>query len=248
MASPRGPRLVLNLLAPPPVRQRRKDARPQELLDAALALFVEKGFAATRAEEVAHRAGVSKGTLYLYYTSKEELLKAVITTFIGTEIQAGAEQIDRHQGSMAEALRETLTSWWVRMYESPASGVFKLVVTEVRNFPDLAAFYHREVVEPGHQLVGRIITRGIERGEFRPVDIASAVHSLVLPLVMLCLHKHSLGACTPLEGQADFRQFIAQHIDLMVRGLRTDDAAPSPDSAASPASPAARRGARTKAA
>ena len=202
-----------------PIRQRRKEARPQELLDAALDLFVEKGFAATRCEEVALRAGVSKGTLYLYYPSKEELLKAVIRDRLSSEIAAGALEVRQHAGSNGTLLRNLLTQWWMRVFDSPASGVFKLVITEVRNFPDIAEVYLREVIEPGHQLIGTVLERGIASGEFHPVNVESAVHSLVLPMVMLCLHKHSLGVCTPVESLIHPREFIKQHIDLVVRGL-----------------------------
>ncbi len=201
----------------PPLRQRRKDARPHELLEAALALFVEKGFAATRAEEVAQRAGVSKGTLYLYYPSKEELLKAVIAHYLSARIAATAQEVRRIEGPMAPVLREMLVEWWQQTYASPGSGAFKLIITEVRNFPDIAEFYVREVIEPGHQLVATILRRGIASGEFRAVDVESAVHSLLLPMVMLCTHKHALGACT--QHSIDAPRFIADHVELVLHGL-----------------------------
>ena len=198
-------------------RQRRKDARPHELLEAALSLFVEKGFAATRAEEVARLAGVSKGTLYLYYSSKEELLKAVIAHYLSARIAATAQEVRQIEGPMAPVLREMLVPWWQQTYASPASGTFKLIITEVRNFPDIAEFYVREVIEPGHRLIATILQRGIDRGEFRAVDVESAVHSLLLPMVMLCTHKHALGACTPHSIEA--AKFIADHVELVLRGL-----------------------------
>jgi len=198
-------------------RQRRKDARPHELLEAALALFVEKGFAATRAEEVAQRAGVSKGTLYLYYPSKEELLKAVIAHYLSARIAATADEVSRIDGPMAPVLREMLVDWWQQTYASPASGTFKLIISEVRNFPEIAEFYVREVIEPGHQLVGTVLRRGVASGEFRAVDIESAVHSLLLPMVMLCTHKHALGACT--QHSIDAEKFIADHVELVLSGL-----------------------------
>lgn len=202
-------------------RQRRKDARPSELLDAAMALFVEKGFAATKSEEVAARAGVSKGTLYLYFPSKEELLKAVIRHTLLADIARGAERLAQESGPTGELLVELMTDWWVNVYESPSSAIFKLVMTEVRNFPDIGEFYLHEVIEPGHRLIGSLVQRGIDRGEFRPVDIDGVVHSIVLPMVMLCLHKHSMGAC----GFADSHLtqpavFIRQHLDLILNGLR----------------------------
>ena len=199
-------------------RRRRKEARPQELLDAALTLFVEKGFAATRIEEVAVRAGVSKGTLYLYYPSKEELLKAVIGHYLSARIAEGAAQADTFTGTAADLLRGMLVDWWGQLYDSPASGVFKLVITEVRNFPDIADYYAREVIGPAHALVSGILRRGMAAGEFRPVDVDSAVHSLILPLVMICLHRHSLGAC-PVDWHLDGKAFIAQHVHLVLVSL-----------------------------
>ncbi|WP_372525705.1 TetR/AcrR family transcriptional regulator [Piscinibacter sp.] len=215
-------------------RQRRKEARPQELLDAALELFVEKGFAATRQDEIAARAGVSKGTLYLYYPSKEELLKAVIRERLSTEIEAGMQQVRQHVGSNADLLRSLLPRWWENMFNSPASGVFKLIITEVRTFPEIADYYMREVVEPGHHLIGTVLQRGIEAGEFRPINVEGAVHSLVLPMVMLCLHKHSLGACSAIESLGHPHDFIQQHIDLVLRGLEIRDTKPG---AAAPRKP-----------
>jgi AcrR family transcriptional regulator len=213
---------------PAPVRQRRKEARPQELLDAALELFVEKGFSATRAEEVAARAGVSKGTLYLYYPSKEDLLKAVIEQRLSSEIAAGAAEAASFTGPTDALLREVLTHWWQRLYDSPASGVFKIIITEVRNFPELAEFHRRSVVEPGQRLIGELLQRGIDRGEFRKVDLHTAVHSLVFPMIMVCLHKHSLGACIP-EERLDGKAFIRDHVEMMIEGLA---ARPRPKQAA----------------
>jgi AcrR family transcriptional regulator len=209
----------MNLPVTHSLRQRRKEARPQELLEAALDLFVEKGFAATRTEEVAERAGVSKGTLYLYYPSKEELLKAVIREHLSHQIQAGAEEVRLHVGSHADLLRTLLANWWLRVFNSPAAGVFKLIVTEVRSFPEIADYYIREVIEPGTQLIGSVLQRGIDAGEFRQVNVEAAVHSLVLPMVMLCINKHSLAACVPADSLLLPENFIRQHMDLVIGGL-----------------------------
>lgn len=214
---------------PTPSHQRRKAERPQELLDAALSLFVEKGFAATRTDEVAARAGVSKGTLYLYFASKEELLKAVIEQRLSSQIAEGARQVAEHDGSCAELLLNVLATWWERVFNSDASGVFKLIITEVRNFPDIAEFYFREVVEPGQNLIGSVVQRGIDRGEFRPVAVNGVVHSLVLPMVMLCIHKHSLGACgCGISDALEPHRFIRQHIELLLGGLLAPTPVPAP--------------------
>jgi AcrR family transcriptional regulator len=224
-ASPAFRHRILSVSTAPPApvpapRQRRKEERPQALLDAALDLFVEKGFAATRSEEVAARAGVSKGTLYLYFPSKEELLKAVIRERLLSQIMAGAARAQAFSGSAADLLRDVLTQWWQDVYDSAASGVFKLIITEVRNFPDIADFYAREVIEPGKALIGRIVQQGIDTGEFHAdADVPSTVYSLVFPMVMLCLHKHSVGACAPHQD-LDPERFIRSHIQLVVAGLQ----------------------------
>src|SRR5882672_8323552 len=134
-------------------RERRKEARPGELLDAALDLFVEKGFAATRSEEVAARAGVSKGTLFLYFPSKEELFKAVISENLSGRFKEWNEEFDAFEGSTPDMLRYCMRIWWERMGSTKMSGITKLMMSEGSNFPELAAFYQQEVVRPGHALL-----------------------------------------------------------------------------------------------
>ncbi|RZS57197.1 TetR/AcrR family transcriptional regulator [Sphaerotilus mobilis] len=218
-----------------PAHQRRKAERPDELLDAALSLFVEKGYAATRIDEVARRAGVSKGTLYLYYASKEELLKEVIRSRLSTPIAEAFETVAAHSGNTSELLTEVIAPWWAQVIGSDASGVFKLIITEVRNFPDIAQFYNREVVEPGHRLMDQVIRRGIASGEFRAVDVPAAVHSLLLPMIMLCVHRHSLGACEAVSDMGQPIDFIRAHFALLLRGLQQAGDVASVTSAASKA-------------
>ena len=156
-------------------RERRKEARPGELLDAALDLFVEKGFAATRVEEVAARAGVSKGTLFLYFQSKEELLKAVVRENISGHFKEWNEEFLTFEGSSVEMLTYCMNVWWDRVGATKASGIAKLMMSEAKNFPEIADFYQREVIAPGHTLIRRILHRGVVRGEFRALDPDYAV-------------------------------------------------------------------------
>jgi AcrR family transcriptional regulator len=218
-------------VAPNPAtnRQRRKAARPGELLDAALDLFVEKGFAATRSEEVAARAGVSKGTLYLYYPSKEELLKEVIRHNMVNQIAEGTQIVRDFEGSTSELLALMLSLWWERIGETRASGIMKLMMSEVRNFPEIAQFYVDEVVHPAERMVSQLIQRGIDRGEFRQVDVTEVVHALMAPMLFLVMHKHSIGACG-VGHSIEPRAFIATLVDLVLRGLETGprSAAPRP--------------------
>jgi len=204
---------------PPHKRERRKEARPGELLEAALDLFVEKGFAATRSEEVAARAGVSKGTLFLYFPSKEELFKAVVRENMVRHQTEGAEEIARFEGPTADLLEYLMLEWWRRYGATKASGISKLVMSEASNFPDLARFFQEEVVTPGHAMIRSVVQRGIDRGEFRSVDMDLTVHSVLAPLLFLVTWKHSMAPCCPSSQQIDPETFIRHHTLLLVRGL-----------------------------
>lgn len=201
-------------------RQRRKQARPQELLEAALALFVEKGFAATRTEEVARRAGVSKGTVYVYYPSKEELFKAVVRHNLSGLIAEGQELVGQFAGSSSELLALLLNTWWQRAGDTPAAAIHKIVLAEVRNFPELAQFYADEVITPADQLFCSVVERGIARGEFRAMPAHEVATALMAPLIFLAVHRHSFGAC-PVHGGVEFaaERVLATHLELVLRGL-----------------------------
>lgn len=202
-----------------PPRQRRKEARPQELLEAALALFIEKGFAATRSEEVAARAGVSKGTLYLYYPSKEELFKAVVRENLAVHIKEGVEIVAQFEGSAAEALTLVMNEWWRRVGLGTAGGISKVMMAEARSFPELAHFYVDEVITPTHELLGGLIERGIASGEFRPVPVVETVHVLIGPMLHMILYEHSFGACKLHGPVIDPPAVLATQVDLLLRGL-----------------------------
>ena len=208
-----------SVISPPHKRERRKQARPGELLDAALDLFVEKGFAATRSEEVAARAGVSKGTLFLYFPSKEELFKAVVRDNVVRHQTEGAEEIARFEGSTPELLEYLMLEWWRRYGATKASGISKLVMSEASNFPDLARFFQEEVVTPGHAMIRSVLQRGVDRREFRQTDLDLSVHSVLAPLLFLVTWKHSMAPCCPSTERIDPEAFIRHHADLLVRGL-----------------------------
>jgi AcrR family transcriptional regulator len=210
-----------------PTRQRRKEARPQELLDAALALFVEKGFAATRSDEVAVRAGVSKGTLYLYYPSKEELLKAVIQQNLGQLIAEGSGIVDEFEGPSADLLSLLMRTWWDRVGNTPAGAIHKIMMSEVRNFPEIAQFYRDEVIQPGSDLLARTLARGVERGEFRELPVVEVTQALFAPLIFMALHKHSFGACSAEGMDMNCDLVIDTHIDLMLHGLLKNGHSPT---------------------
>lgn len=207
-------------------RSRRKDARPGELLASALDLFVERGFAATRVEEIAQRAGVSKGTLFLYFPSKEDLFKAVVRENISVRFTEWDEEINRFKGPTSEMLGQCLFGWWERIGSTKASGISKLMMSEAQNFPDLADFYQREVIRPGNALIERILQRGITRGEFRQMNLQCGVFLVLAPLLFLAMWKHSLGTCCGSPVEMDPQTYLNAQLDMLLRGFGTTQSAP----------------------
>jgi AcrR family transcriptional regulator len=197
--------------------ERRKDARPHELLAAALDLFVERGFASTRLEDVARQAGVSKGTLYLYFENKEELFKAVVRNSIVPVIGEAEVSIAEFPGHSADLMRNVIKEWWARIGATKTSGIVKLVAAEAGNFPELAQFYQDEVVTRGTNMVRTIFERGVERGEFRPVDLVQATQVMVAPLLTLITWKHSVAPCD--RGELNPSAFIDTLLDMTLNGL-----------------------------
>lgn len=197
--------------------ERRKDARPQELLSAALDLFVERGYAATRLEDVASSAGVSKGTLYLYFENKEELFKAVIRESLTPVLDEGDVLIDNYAGNSADLLRDFILGWWNKVGDTSLSGITKLMMAEAGNFPQAARVYHDEIISRSNDMIVRILQRGIGRGEFRPIDLKHANMVIVAPMLTLMLWKHSFGMChtEPISSPDYLRCFI----DLVTNGL-----------------------------
>ena len=203
----------------PHKRERRKQDRPGELLDAALDLFVEKGFAATRSEEVAIRAGVSKGTLFLYFPSKEELFKAVVMENVARPVAEGITEAANFQVSSADLLQWMMLEWWRRYGATKASGISKLMMSEAGNFPALAEFFRDNVIQPAQALVRFVLQRGIDRGEFRAIDVNDTIYSVMAPLIFLVMEKHSAGACSSGTQAINPEKFIANHAGLLVRGM-----------------------------
>lgn len=203
----------------PEKRERRKEARPGELLAAALDLFVEKGFAATRAEEVAQRAGVSKGTLFLYFPSKEELFKAVVREHISGTIKDAFGELQAFAGTSGELVHYLMQQWWERYGNTKASGISKLMMSEAGNFPDLVTFYQQEVIIPGHQLIAMVIERGIASGEFRKVDVEYAVFSILAPIMFLIMWKHSMSGCCPSGEKIEPIRYLTTQADIVIHGL-----------------------------
>lgn len=196
--------------------ERRKDARPQELLAAALDLFVERGYAATRLDDVAASAGVSKGTLYLYFANKEDLFKAVVRENVIPALGEAEGMVGAYEGPSAQLFRDIVLGWWERIGSSKASGICKLMLAESHNFPEVACFYRDEVISRGEAMVASLLERGIRRGEFRPIDVPHAASVLIAPMLMLMMSQHSSNCYQPPMTP---HQYLESLIDLFLHGV-----------------------------
>lgn len=203
---------------PLPKRERRKEARPGELLDAALDLFVEQGYAATRMEAVAARAGVSKGTVFLYFPSKEELFKAVVRKNISGRFTEWNAEFLRFEGSSAAMLKRCMQAWWEGVGATKAAGISKLMVSEGQHFPEIAAFYQQEVTEPGYRLIRAVVQRGVDSGEFRPINVDDTVYGVVAAMMFLILSRHSV-CMSPNGAELNPEAYMAAQAELFSRGL-----------------------------
>lgn len=199
-------------------RIRRKEARPSELLEAALKLFISKGYAATRVQEVAAAAGVSKGTLFRYYPSKQALFEAVVRQYMVSLIELGHAQLDARTESSSMLLKEALLKWWHLICHEQMGGLPRLVVSESENFPYLARFYIREVVQPGLQLIVKVLQRGIDHGEFRPMNLVMTAQSLWAGMSYLMLWEQVFSPHSP-QTQMDAQAFIEHHVQTLCHGL-----------------------------
>lgn len=197
--------------------ERRKDARPQELLAAALDLFVERGFAATRLDDIAKNAGVSKGTLYLYFSSKEELFKTVVRENVVPMIGQAEEIVEQFTGNSADLFREIIMGWWQAVGNTHLSGLSKLMIAEASNFPELAQFYNEEVIARSDAMVVRMLERGIKRGEIRPMNLEMAPRILIAPIIMQMISRHSANACSVQDHELG--PYIDSYLELVLNGI-----------------------------
>ncbi len=199
-------------------RKRRPEARPAEILEAALDLFTERGFKATRLEDVASRAGLSKAAIYLYFKDKTSLLMALVQAMAGANISLAGGMIAQHQGPMAPLLRQLLGFMAGRIDQSRMPDLMKLVISESRAYPEIGRFYLDNVIGKGLPLFESVIERGVSTGEFRKVDPRLTVKCLVGPMVLAAIWK---SAFEPIGAEPiDIAALAAHDADLIIRALQ----------------------------
>ena len=203
---------------------RRKHARPAEILDAALKVFAQKGFAAARMDDIARQAGVTKGTIYLYFENKEAVFKALVREAVGTTIGAVTSDVQTFEGSARFLLRMVLTRMSQMIVESDKVVLPKIVISESSNFPWLAEFYRFEVIERGLQLLISLVERGIANGEFRKLPAEHVARLCMAPVLFCALWRVTFSH---LDSKPyDYKGLIETHLDILFRGLAADGASP----------------------
>ncbi len=190
--------------------KRRKEKRPAEITQAAMQAFAENGYEATRVDDVARRAGVSKGLLYLYFKTKEELFKAVIKSFVKPRIQALTRSIETNESSATEFLRGPFLELAKDIPSSPLRHLVRLMISEGPKHPDLTRYYWENVAGPGIQALNRLFENGVANGEFRPSALQQFPQLLVSPVLFstmwqLVFEEHAhLDTDALLEAHIEF--------------------------------------------
>ncbi|MGD9509735.1 MAG: TetR/AcrR family transcriptional regulator [Geminicoccaceae bacterium] len=197
--------------------RRRKDTRPAELLDAALTVFAEKGFAAARMEDIAARAGAAKGTLYLYFPSKEAVFEALVRTLIVPNLDRAEALVAEHRGEVAPLLRQLIELLIGVVRDDRIVVLPRLLIGELYRFPELARFYRANVVDRGLGLIAGLHRRGVASGEFRPQDSTAVARLVVAPVLMMAIWRAVFAPHEP--DPFNPAPVLQAHIETLLRGL-----------------------------
>lgn len=205
-----------------PKFRRRKAERPGEILQAAMAVFAEKGFAAAKLDEIAARAGVSKGAVYLYFETKEDIFRAVVEQAIAPNITAVRAMMASHPGPFGDLIRAVAAHIGGLVGDTPIGGVAKMVIAEARNFPELARIWHDQLVAHALGALADAIRNAQARGEVRAGDPRAFAMQLVAPLLIGVLWRETF---VPVGAPAfDIPRVVQQHAETMLRGMAKEAA------------------------
>ena len=195
--------------------QRRKEDRPQEITEAAFGAFAENGFTATKVEDVARRAGVSKGLLYVYFKTKEELFKAVIRSVVTPRLDELTRTLDTSDLSAEAFIRGPVLEFMKRVPGSPVSIVIRLMISEAPKHPDLVEYYWQNVASRGLGALRQLLRRGVENGEFRETAVNELPQLLVAPVMMSIVWGIVFA-----DRSLDTDRLIETHVDMILAYIR----------------------------
>ncbi|MCI5599824.1 MAG: TetR/AcrR family transcriptional regulator [Hallerella porci] len=172
--------------------QRKKDDRPQEILDAAIELFVDQGFSATKVSQIARKAGVTPGTLYVYFKNKEAILQEVVMKTLSQIFDEGNAILESYEGTSEGLVKILLDKWWEAVGSgSKISGIPKLIISEVSNFPELADFYFKRILNPTYTFILQVLMYGIKKGDFQIADVNATTYMIFATCHGAVIDAHS---------------------------------------------------------
>jgi AcrR family transcriptional regulator len=200
-----------------PKWRRRSEARPGEIVQAALEVFAERGFAAAKLDEIAAKAGISKGALYLYFETKEDIFRAVVREAVAPNLDVVEAVLDQTTTPFPDLLRMVFVRISLMIETTRLGAVAKLVIGESRNFPELARVWHDEVVSRALAALSGALDRAQGRGEIRSGNPRLQAFSIMGPILMGVLWQETF---TPVGAPAlNLRDLIAQHGEAVLAGL-----------------------------
>ena len=205
---------------PAPRWRRRKDARPVEILAAAMEMFGERGYGSTRLDDVARKAGCTKGTVFLYYKNKAELFQAAVRESVLPLVQENERLVDSHSGDSRDVLEKLLRQRWDHVSRNRFAAIVKLMLAETHIYPDLARFCHDEIIERNQALLRRVLQRGVDRGELRVIDVSHVARFVVAPLLFAVVWRHALEHA--IETRFSMEEFFESSLRVMLQGLSAD--------------------------
>jgi AcrR family transcriptional regulator len=203
--------------SPAPKFRRRADARPDEVLDAAIALFADKGYAATTVQEIAAKAGLSKGAVYLYFPSKAAVLEGLVERAISPVAQTALSQLAKFSGDPRPLIAQVMKMFVARLRETDALAVPRIIVHEAVAAPEIAQMYRRAVLDKAVPALTALIAKGIEGGFIRRVDPELTVRSVVGPILVHLL-LDEIFDLRP-EGGLQLERLIDNHLTILLAGL-----------------------------
>lgn len=208
-------------MASPHTQQRRwrraPEERPQQILTAALDVFGEVGLARARLDDIARRAGISKGTIYVYFPDKEELFREVVRRTVIRMIEHAERQLTG--GSPTDELRGYMRTYWTFLRTPAFAAIYRLIIGELRNFPDLARFYGEEAIARGLRLISGIVARGIAAGEFRSLEPETAARGLASMFIAHAIWCNDQDAFPHVSHKTD-EEILAELEDLVLHAIR----------------------------
>jgi AcrR family transcriptional regulator len=197
-------------------RRRRKAERPQEILEAAFVEFSRNGYAMTTLDRVAEHAGVTKGTIYVYFENKEHLFISMVREVTKTALDTVHEMLETHKGTTADLLRAQFSFIYQHIVEDRRRReVLRMLIAEAPRFPELADRYHQEILRPCLDMLRQAIGRGMDRGEFRKSAIVDLPQIVIAPIALVDIWMMMFDDRQPLDMKAYFNA----HLDLVLNGL-----------------------------